>query len=146
MKKNDDSNYNNKTLWITAAVNRVLDYSNTDITGWNPDLGMYVRLLSSMLVLFVPSEYWRRSTPTLFTRGTGWQRSRNSSSGRVKNFLFSTSSTPTLKPTQPLVEWVRALSLGVKRQGREADDSHPASADVKKIWMYISTPPYALMA
>ncbi|PNF30034.1 hypothetical protein B7P43_G05845, partial [Cryptotermes secundus] len=32
------------------------------------------------------------------------------------------------------------------RQGREADHSPPTSAEVKKMWMYISTPPYAFMA
>jgi hypothetical protein len=39
-----------------------------------------------------------------------------------------------------------ALSPGVKRQGREADHSPPASAEVKKMWIYISNPPYAFMA
>jgi hypothetical protein len=35
---------------------------------------------------------------------------------------------------------------GVKRQGREADHSPPASSEVKKTWIYTSTPPYAFMA
>jgi hypothetical protein len=35
---------------------------------------------------------------------------------------------------------------GVKRPGCEADHSPPASAKVKKMWIYISTPPYAFMA
>jgi hypothetical protein len=35
---------------------------------------------------------------------------------------------------------------GVKRQGREADHSPPASAEVKKTWVYTSTPPYVFMA
>jgi hypothetical protein len=39
-----------------------------------------------------------------------------------------------------------AFSPAVKRQGREADHSPPASAEVKKIWIYTSTPPYAFMA
>jgi hypothetical protein len=39
-----------------------------------------------------------------------------------------------------------ALSPGVKRPGREADHSPPASAEVKKMWIYTSTPPYAFMA
>jgi hypothetical protein len=39
-----------------------------------------------------------------------------------------------------------ALSPGVKLQGREADHSPPASAEVKKMWSYTSTPPYAFMA
>jgi hypothetical protein len=35
---------------------------------------------------------------------------------------------------------------GVKRQGREADHSPPTSAEVKKMWIYTSTPPYVFMA
>jgi hypothetical protein len=34
----------------------------------------------------------------------------------------------------------------VKRQGREADQSPQTSAEVKKMWIYTSTPPYAFMA
>jgi hypothetical protein len=50
---------------------------------------------------------------------------RSSSPSRVKNFLFSTSSRPALRPTQPSVQWVpRALSPGVKQQRREADPTH----------------------
>jgi hypothetical protein len=38
-----------------------------------------------------------------------------------------------LGPTQPLVQWVQgALSLGVKRSGREADHSPPSSVEVKE--------------
>jgi hypothetical protein len=63
------------------------------------------------------------------------------SPSRVKNFLFSTSSRPALGPTQPLIQWVLGvLSLGVKRQGCEADHSPPSSAEVKKMWIYTSTP------
>jgi hypothetical protein len=72
---------------------------------------------------------------------------RSSSPGRVKNFLFSASSRPILGLTQPPIQWVPgALSPGVKRQEREADHSRPASAEVKKIWIYTSTPQYAFMA
>jgi hypothetical protein len=37
---------------------------------------------------------------------------------------------------------------GVKRQGREADNSlsPPTSAEVKKKWIYTSTPLYVFMA
>jgi hypothetical protein len=35
-----------------------------------------------------------------------------------------------------------ALFPGVKRPGREADRSPPASAEVKNTWIYTSTPPY----
>jgi hypothetical protein len=48
---------------------------------------------------------------------------------------------------QPPIEWVpEAISPGVKRQGREADHSPPASAEVKKMWIYTSTALYAFMA
>jgi hypothetical protein len=39
-----------------------------------------------------------------------------------------------------------ALSPGVKRPGLKADHSPPASAEVKKMWIYSSTPPHAFMA
>jgi hypothetical protein len=40
-------------------------------------------------------------------------------------------SRTTLGPTQTPIQWVSgALSLGVKRPGREADQSPPSSAEV----------------
>jgi hypothetical protein len=77
----------------------------------------------------------------------GRPRGRGSSPGRVKNFFFSTSARLALGPTQPPIQWVLgSLSPGVKRQGREADHSPPASAEVKKMWIYTFTLPYAFMA
>jgi hypothetical protein len=41
------------------------------------------------------------------------------------------------------------LSKGVpvvKSPGREADHSPPTSAEVKKMWIYTTTPPYVFMA
>jgi hypothetical protein len=50
---------------------------------------------------------------------------------RVKNFLFSKSSRPALGPSQPLVQCITgAVSPGVKRPGREADDSPSASGSI----------------
>jgi hypothetical protein len=48
----------------------------------------------------------------------------------VGSKIFSNSSRPVLGSTQ---------------QVREAGHSHPTSAEVKKIWIYISTSPYAFM-
>jgi hypothetical protein len=47
-----------------------------------------------------------------------------------------------LGPTQPPIQWERgALSLGVKRPGREADHSPPSSAEVKEwVELYIQSP------
>jgi hypothetical protein len=72
------------------------------------------------------------------TEPRGWSLSP----GRVKNFLFSTSSRPALGPTQsPIQLLLGALSLGVKPPGREADHSHPTNAEAKKTWNYTSTHP-----
>jgi hypothetical protein len=66
-----------------------------------------------------------------------------SSPGKVKIFPSSTSSRPALGSTQPPIQWVpEALSPGVKRPVREADHSLPISAEVKKICIYTSTPPF----
>jgi hypothetical protein len=60
-------------------------------------------------------------------------------------FLFTTASRTALGPTQPLIQWVQgAISLGVKRPGREADHSLRYSAEVKNAWSYTSTPPIRL--
>jgi hypothetical protein len=56
-------------------------------------------------------------------------------------FRFTTASRPALEPTQPPIQLVQgALSLGVKRPGREVDHSPPSSAEVKNAWSYTSTP------
>jgi hypothetical protein len=48
-------------------------------------------------------------------------------------FLFSAASRTALGPTQPPIQWVPgAFSLGVERQGHEADHSPPSSAEVKE--------------
>jgi hypothetical protein len=45
------------------------------------------------------------------------------------------------------MQWVPgALSLGVKRTGREAYHSPPSSAEIKNAWSYTSTPQYVFMA
>jgi hypothetical protein len=60
-------------------------------------------------------------------------------------FLLITASRPALGPTQPPIQWVPgALSVGVKRLGREADGSPLSSAEVKNAWFYTSTPPIRL--
>jgi hypothetical protein len=62
-------------------------------------------------------------------------------------FLFTTASRTALGTTQPPIQWVPgALSLGVKRPGREVDNSLPSNAKIKNAWSYTSTPQYVFMA
>jgi hypothetical protein len=64
----------------------------------------------------------------------------------LKDCLSYLASRPVMGFTQPPIQWVPgALSPKVKRPGREVDHSPPASAEVKKMWIYTSTPPYAFM-
>jgi hypothetical protein len=60
----------------------------------------------------------------------------------LRIFLFTTASRTALGPTQPPIQWVPgALSLGVKRLGREADHSHPSSTEVKEwVELYLHSP------
>jgi hypothetical protein len=57
-------------------------------------------------------------------------------------FLFTTVSRAALGPTQPPIQWVPgALSLEINQSGREADQSHPSSAEVKKcVVLYLHFP------
>jgi hypothetical protein len=42
--------------------------------------------------------------------------------------------------------YCRVFRPGVKRPGHEADHSPPTTAEVKKMWLYTSTPPYFFLA
>jgi hypothetical protein len=61
----------------------------------------------------------------------------------IKNHIDKTGSGA--HPTSYTMG-TRGSFPGVKRPGREADHSPTTSAEVKKIWIYTSTPPYAFMA
>jgi hypothetical protein len=54
---------------------------------------------------------------------------------RSRIFLLSKSSRPDTIPFVP-----GAIYPGVKRPGREVDHSPATSAEVKKMWIYTSTP------
>jgi hypothetical protein len=55
--------------------------------------------------------------------------------------LFTIVSRTAMRPTQPPIKWVSgALSLAVKRPGREADHSPPPIVEVKNVWSYTSIP------
>jgi hypothetical protein len=66
-------------------------------------------------------------------RATGYRlEGRVSILNRFKILLFAIGSRPTLDPTQPPIQWVPvSFSPGVKRTGREADNSLLSSPEVK---------------
>jgi hypothetical protein len=67
--------------------------------------------------------------------------------GNYDIFILGTASRPVLGPTQLPIQWISgALSMGVKRSGREADHSPPSGAEVNNAWSYSSTPQYSFMA
>jgi hypothetical protein len=64
------------------------------------------------------------------------------SRGGLGIFLFTTASRTALGPTHTPIPWLPgALSLEVKRLGREADHSPPSTAEGKNARSYTSTPP-----
>jgi hypothetical protein len=89
---------------------------------------------------------FRKTTGIVWSRDSSVGIATGYGAGRVpvESRIFFLSSKQVLEPTQPPIQWVPgALSLGVKRQRREADRSPPAIAEVKKMWIYTSTPPKA---
>jgi hypothetical protein len=53
----------------------------------------------------------------------------------ARDFLFSKTSSPTLGPVQPPIQWVQGILFpGVQQLGLEADQSPPFSATFKNKW------------
>jgi hypothetical protein len=67
---------------------------------------------------------------------------------RVVGVRVTVGSSIFSSPRRPDRLWGPPNIMGtrVKRPGHEADCSPPNSADVKRMWIYISSPPYAFMA
>jgi hypothetical protein len=60
----------------------------------------------------------------------------------AEDFSSTLCPQPDLGPTQPTVQWYRGFfPRGKARPGRDADLSHPPSAEVKKEWeLYLLFP------
>jgi hypothetical protein len=84
-----------------------------------------------LLTDFLYSGSWDSPVGVVTRLWAGQPRNQDSISGRCKR-LFSITSRLALGPTQPSTQWVPgSVSLGLKRQRREADRSPPSSAEVK---------------
>jgi hypothetical protein len=72
---------------------------------------------------------------------------RGSIPGRVNIFLVSAAYRPDLETTQPTIQCVpgEAISLGVKRQGREVDHLSSSTAKIKNGGPIHPCPSYAFM-
>jgi hypothetical protein len=70
---------------------------------------------------------------------------RNPFAALISNRVGRWRSLCMTKPTGIVFNGTGALSPGVKRQGRGADHSPPTSTEIKTMWIYTSTPPYAFM-
>jgi hypothetical protein len=58
---------------------------------------------------------------------------QSSSTGKAKNVHLSISSRQSLRPTQPLIQYMQgAISQGVEQPGREADHAPQTSAEAKR--------------
>jgi hypothetical protein len=131
-------NFRSLTLHRPRTMSQMQDQSENAVYGNNSYL--FCKLREFPLI-----ESIRAHEPGKCSRYSDWlrdgqQRGRSSSPGGVKNSLFSTSSRPALGSTQPLANGYR----GIKRPGRE-DYHSSTSAEIKKMWIYISTSPYAFM-
>jgi hypothetical protein len=76
---------------------------------------------------------------------TGYGLEFESRWGKKFSFLHIVQTGSGVHPTSYKIGTGGSFP-GVKRQGREADHSLPTSAEVKKMWIYTSTPPYVFMA
>jgi hypothetical protein len=126
---------------------------------WNPNVPCHVHNSPPLVPVLSQLQPVYRFQPN-FTTIHSYIGSRDSSVGIATRLragrsgfdsrgggLFTTVSRTALGPTQPPIHWVPgALSLGVKRPGRDADHSPPSSAEVKNTWSYTSTPPIRLRA
>jgi hypothetical protein len=90
-------------------------------------------------------KYMHFNLPGQLSRYSGWLRAGwwgFECRRELGIFLFTTASRPALGPTQSPIRWeAGALSLGIKRPGREADYSPPFTAEVKEcVELYLHSP------
>jgi hypothetical protein len=99
--------------------------------------------------------YWFKRCSTTLAVGIGTGATGNGLDDQadrvrvlVETIMFSSPNRPDRLwgPPSLLNNGYWGRSSLVKQRGRGADHSYPTSAEVKKMWMYTSTPAYVFMA
>jgi hypothetical protein len=96
---------------------------------WYPNTSLHGVTTRKMTRIF-NARFFLRDSSVGIARGSGVLGFDSRRELRI--FLFTIASRTALGPTQPPIQCKpEALSLGVKRKGREADHSPPSSAKIK---------------
>jgi hypothetical protein len=121
-------------------------HANQDRTNSNHAKGKGQPLfITSSLKENVDSTYIKKSRGSSVSIGTRLRDGRSEFDSRQgQGLFFSSPSRPDRLWGPPMV--LMALSLGVKRPGREVDHSPPCNAEVKNSWSYTPIPPYVFVA
>jgi hypothetical protein len=127
-------------------MSRTSEISNLNFTSYFTG-PIVVTSIVSIKINLTTHHTWSRDSSVGIATGYGLDYRRVGIRVPVGSRIFSSPPSPDWLWGPPNLLWVPgALSPGVKRLGREADNSPPASAEVKKMWIYISTPLYSFIA
>jgi hypothetical protein len=153
------------TEWHARDLLQAVEWQN-----YNTLLGVCFLLKSKKCVyLLLVHQYWEipasNIIPICNTRGNKQFGSRDSVVGKATGYgmdnrgvgvrvpvgsrIFSSPRRPDEHWGPPSLlsnEYRSLFPRGIKRPGREADNSPPITAEVKKMWTSISTLPNAIMA
>jgi hypothetical protein len=115
-----------------------------------PQIRLGPFLSTSFPTHYSPSYYRWLSRDSAFGIATGYGLDARGVGVRVSGgeivFPLSHVVQTCSEAHRPPIQWLPgALSSGVERPGREADNSPATSAEFQKMWIYTATPPYAFM-
>jgi predicted ferric reductase len=111
-------------------------------------LHVTIFLPSSGLLHILLSWLWSRDSVVGIATGYGLDDRRVGVRIPVVSRIFTSQRRPDRlwSPPNLLSNGYRGPFPRLKRPDRKGDHSPPASVEVKKMWIYISTPPYAFRA
>jgi hypothetical protein len=146
-------------LWV-ASLMTMMHYKNhnTSVPLVHQCIPVLLTTSSHRSSPFCTKSFWTSSNGFIIITRRNYLRSRDSVVGTATGYGLDdrgfgvwvpAGSRIFSSPSRPfsifLSNECRGLFPGVKRPGLEVNHSSPASAEVKKMWIYTSTPPYAFM-